>query len=72
MIHRKKWTLANIVEIYPLNILKRSSLFYLIIKKIKWEYYNPIEIKKNKNIKLNSQQIEYWMTKIEKKSIKNN
>jgi hypothetical protein len=46
MIHRKKWTLANIVEIYPLNILKRSSLFYLIIKKIKWEYYNPIEIKK--------------------------
>jgi hypothetical protein len=65
MIHRKKWTLANIVEIYPLNILKRSSLFYLIIKKIKWEYYNPIEIKK-KNIKLNSQQIEYWMIKLKK------
>jgi hypothetical protein len=66
MIHRKKWTLANIVEIYPLNILKRSSLFYLIIKKNKWEYYNPIEIKKNKNIKLNSQQIEYWMIKLKK------
>ena len=71
MIHRKKWTLANIVEIYPLNILKRSSLFYLIIKKNKWEYYNPIEIKK-KIYKAQFSANRILNDKIEKKSIKNN
>jgi len=61
MINCKKWTLANIMKIYPLNILKRSSLFYLIIKINKWEHDNPIKIKIiKKNLKLNSQQIKCW------------
>jgi hypothetical protein len=50
MTNREKWIFANVIKKTPLNILKISQWFYLIIIKIKWERDNFI---KKKNIKLN-------------------